>query len=204
MKSTLPHSSVVEYLDSLCLTGEEQVNVYLAAEHRKALEYPQRGHIYELSVPIEVNGQRVPGQGFPLAQVFQAPECRAYGTGLARVQELRDFLREEHWYPLERILEPFLYQHIPARLEASMSSDSILYVFSGFVEMAVKMAAELERLAKTSPVFAPRITLAGRKIDDDFLSQLHSPTRGMFRGYRIRVAEDVDRLKEAERQERAV
>ncbi len=204
MALVLPHSSIVEYIDSLKLEGEEQVNLYLAAEHRKSTEYPKRGQIYEFSVPVEVNGQPVAGQGFPLAQVFQAPECREYGNELARVQELRDWLREERCYPLERLLEPFLYKHIPARLEPSMSSDSVLYVFSGFVEMAVEMAAELERLTTTPTVFTPRITLAGRKIDDDFLSQLHSPTQGRFQGYRIRVADDLDLLREAERQERAV
>ncbi len=182
--SALPHSSIVEYLDGLNLQGTEQVNIYLAAKLVGTSDW-RRGEFrtYDFSLPIEVNRKLVSEGGFPLAQVLMAPATGSYGTEQGRVQALQEQLRAGRWYPAERILEPFLYEHRPLRLESSMSSDSTLYVFSGLVDIATKLSAIVEQ-----------VTLVGREIEEDFLSQLHSLTQKIFQGYRIRTLPDLDLL----------
>jgi len=188
----LPPSSIVEYLDTLNLPGDEQVNVYLSAEFRSQLAYPRRGSIHDFTLPVEVNGQLVSPHGFPLAQVYGAAEAREYGTRPGQVKDIRKILdrdKADKWYPQERILEPFLYQHIPLGLERGMSSDSILYVFSGFVNFVKELDVAKDHVR-------PPVTLAGREIDEDFLSLLYSRTAGIFQGYRLRTPQDLDLLAE--------
>ncbi len=189
----LPHPSIMEYLDTLNLRGDERVKVHLAAELTGSIDYPKRGDFYNFSIPVEVNGQLVSKDGFPVAQVYRASEMRSYGTKQERVQEIRNLLREEKWYPLERILEPFLYWHIPLGLEPRLSSDSVLYVFSGLMDFATELSAVVDHVA-----------LAGRELEEDFLSRLHSLTSGTFKGYCIQTRRDLDLLREAERQMKVI
>ncbi|MEK6950884.1 MAG: hypothetical protein AABX13_04140 [Nanoarchaeota archaeon] len=187
----LPHTSIIDYLDGLNLTGREQVNIYLLAQLQGQLDCPQPGYIYDFSLPVEVDDRPVSPQGFPLAQVYSPRETREYGTRPWRVQDLKAILKaeEKRWYPQERLLEPFLYQHIPWKLERGMSSDSTLYVFSGLVDFAQELVTIF-----TSADQGGRVTLVGRELEEEFLSRLRSRTEGIFQGYRIRTQEDKDLL----------
>lgn len=168
--------SVVDYVDHLPL--EEDVELSLVA--RSILDLPryQQHHSYDFSLRLCTPTE---SHTVPLARVLRAPEAQQYGTKRGRVTEIQQILREAVIAAPGRMLEPFTDPH-ELGLEPRMSSDSVLYVFSGLMEYAQEITEREGRVSVAQK----------HEVNQRLLSCLAPIVQGVFEGYRVHTLRDYD------------
>ena len=179
--------SIEDYLSDIPLQQGKNVEMALSAEQITDGEEEKQAHLqlskYDISVLIIVEGKRYP---IPLASVMKANRRGiAYGT---KEEELLEVSKRVQELGVSRgaILSGFFEMPLLG-LEQAMSSNSILYVFDGFIQYA-KAVGERIRLENGG-----EMKFGGRERGFSDVKRLHDVVKStQFQGYKDRVLEDRD------------
>jgi|SRR3989338_396167 len=185
--------SIEDYLSDIPLQQGKKVEMSLLAEQITTGEEERQAHlrssVYDISVLITVDGREY---ALPLAKVMKANRRGiAYGTKQEELYDVSTIVRELG-FSRGAILEGF-FSVSQLGLEQAMSSDSILYVFDGFIQYV--QAIGQKRGVEQSGY----IRINGHDIgvmEVGKLGDVVTPT--MFKGYRDRVLEDMALLRREE------
>ena len=179
--------SIGDYLSDIPLQQGKNVGMALSAELITDGWEEKQAHLrlrsYDISVLITVEEKQYP---IPLARVMKANRRGiAYGT---KEEELLEVSQRVQELGVSRgaILGGF-FEMPPLGLEQAMSSNSILYVFDGFIQYAEAVG---ERIGLEH---GEKIRISGYEMGSVEVGKLGDVVKQtMFKGYRDRVLEDRD------------
>ncbi|MBU0457719.1 MAG: hypothetical protein ABH824_03885 [Nanoarchaeota archaeon] len=173
------HPCVTDFIKNLNLKQDDKVQLYLSSEEIGTARY---GSHHQFSLEIDVNNQYKERKN--LAEVIRADI--SYGDEAIKLLRIARVLEEGKG----KIIEPFM--KVPTiGLESKMSSNSILYVFSGLIEHAQACKDEYE----TIEVHATRHLLTDFKLNKllPIISGIYQGEKGYSAFRDLELLRDITR-----------
>ena len=176
--------TITDYLRRCRLRSKERVDFSFIAQPEKAF---QRLETYEISLQAIVNQERERTHRFPLARVLQADRPDTfYGSKNQLVTELVGLLQAQGiTEPAGMVLAPFSTSPL-AELERRMSSNSVVYVFSGLIEYAQAVHQQIQDDTGSTILFANKHPLSTLLLDE-----AHRLVQNTFQGYQVKTDRDL-------------
>ncbi|MBT3406298.1 hypothetical protein HN419_03960 [Candidatus Woesearchaeota archaeon] len=180
-------------LESYDLRPGDNVDISLSANTlTPSEELNKRGSTWTFRLELRVN-DKDRGRPIDLADVLRAPdESLDYGKSSV---PLLDVVAAMKYLGIvgapTHILEPFM-DIPPIGLEDKMSSDSILYVFSGLVEYARAIAERIKPAEGDAALFRGKVQLTPRILD-----RLYSQVEDIYKGPKDFAMDDLRNLEAA-------
>ena len=176
--------TITDYLRRCRLRSKERVDFSFIAQPEKAF---QRLETYEISLQAIVNQERERTHRFPLARVLQADRPDTfYGSKNQLVTELVGLLQAQGiTEPAGMVLAPFSTSPL-TELERRMSSNSVVYVFSGLIEYAQAVHQQIQDDKGSAALFANKHPFSTLLLDE-----AHKLVQNTFQGYQVKTDRDL-------------
>ncbi len=179
--------TITDYLRRCRLRTKDKVDFSLTAQSKPASQRLGTLGTYEISLLATVNQENERTHRFPLARVLQADRPDTfYGSKNQLVTGLVGLLQAQGiTEPAGMVLAPFSTSPL-IELERRMSSNSIVYVFSGLIEYAQAVHQRIQDDKGGAALFANE-----HHLNTLLLDEAHRLVQGTFQGYQIKTERDL-------------